>query len=213
MQGAQLTAILTTLVTLVLAASLAAALSARYAKKRERTMLFWALGLWAFSLSVLLEFAFAMGAYSGPAIDAYLFIVAILVELLALGSIQLVKSEWIRKGYYVLAAIGAIAVAYSLFIANIGNLLVGYVVAGQPPLPVIIASALATFPASAVIAIVAALGYRRSGNPKLLSIVAGIVVVGVAGTLYIASFPTFLYIAEFFGVLLLWVGFAGAKRR
>ncbi|MDE1870492.1 MAG: hypothetical protein KGH71_05965, partial [Candidatus Micrarchaeota archaeon] len=69
-----------------------------------------------------------------------------------------------------------------------------------------------TFPAATVLVIVAAMGYRRTRSLKMVSIIAGVVVVSVAGTLYIASFPSFLYYAEFAGMLLLWMGFYDFRR-
>ena len=82
-----------------------------------------------------------------------------------------------------------------------------YVVAGAPPISVIVTSSIATFPAAIVIIWVAAASYIQKRNVKMLSIIAGVIVVSIAGTLYIASFPAFLYYSEFFGILLLWLGF------
>jgi hypothetical protein len=64
-----------------------------------------------------------------------------------------------------------------------------------------------TFPAAIILILIAALSYRKTRNPKLISIIIGVVVVSVAGTLYIVQFPAFLYYAEFIGILLLWIGF------
>ncbi|MEM3426614.1 MAG: hypothetical protein QXI42_12560 [Thermoproteota archaeon] len=66
---------------------------------------------------------------------------------------------------------------------------------------------LGTFPAAAVIIIFAALSYRQRHSLKMLSIIAGIIIVSIAGTLYIASFPEFLYYSEFICILFLWLGF------
>lgn len=205
----QLTVLIATVLTFLLSIGLSIGLTGKYLKKRQTSLLFWSLGLWTFALTVLFEIVFALGIYSTFLIDAYLFLVAILVELLALGSIQLVKSDKLKIGYYVIALIGAVATLYSLLASNVGNLMIGSVVAGLPPDLVIYASSLATFPAALVLIGVAAVGFRRTKSLKMLSIIAGVIVVSVAGTLYIASFPSFLYYAEFVGILLLWLGFYG----
>lgn len=212
MSGDQLGVLVATVLTFLLTLGLAIALTRKYMAKRSPSLLFWSLGIWVFALTVLIETIFALGTYTTVLIDAYLFLVALLVELLALGSIQLVKSTLIKKAYYVIAALGALATAYSVAASNIGNLLVSGVVAALPPDTVIYASSLATFPAAIVLVVVAAIGYKRTHSPKMVSIIAGVVVVSVAGTLYIASFPSFLYYAEFAGMLLLWLGFYDFKR-
>jgi len=212
MQSDQLAVLFATVLTLILTFGLAVALSRKYTERRSMSLLFWGLGIWTFTVTVLLEVLFGLGIYSPMLINSYLFLVAILVELLALGSIQLVKSVLIKRAYYIIAAIGAAATALSVYSVNVGNLLVGGVVAGIPPYNVIYASSLATFPAAIVLIAVAAIGYKRTRNIKMLSIIAGVVVVSVAGTLYIASFPSFLYYAEFAGMLLLWLGFYDFKR-
>ncbi|MDE1828383.1 MAG: hypothetical protein KGH65_04440 [Candidatus Micrarchaeota archaeon] len=212
MQSDQLAALVATVLTLLLTVGLAIALSRKYMEKRRPSLLFWSLGIWVFAFTVLLEAVFAIGIYTSALIDAYLFLVALLVELLALGSIQLIKNRLIKNAYYALAAIGAAATAYSVAVGNVGNLLMQGVVAALPPDIVIYASSLATFPAATVLVIVAAMGYRRTRSLKMVSIIAGVVVVSVAGTLYIASFPSFLYYAEFAGMLLLWMGFYDFRR-
>ena len=77
----------------------------------------------------------------------------------------------------------------------------------MPPLLVTVFSTLITIPASIVLLAVAILGYLKTKNKKMLSIIAGVVFVVIAGTLYIVSFPALLYISEFVGILLLWYGF------
>lgn len=44
-------------------------------------------------------------------------------------------------------------------------------------------------------------------NPKMLATIAGVVIVAIAGSLYIAQFPAFPYYSEFIGILLLWLLF------
>lgn len=213
MQLDQLIVVASTIIVLVLGTILAFYLTEDYKRRKERSYLFWSLGLWVFAFTVFLEVLFALNVYTTLLIDLYLFLVVILVEFLALGSIQLVKSWFIKELYYLFTIIVTIATLYSIAISNVGNLMVGYVVAGLPPILVIYTSSAATFVGALIIVVIALRGYFQTRNKKLLSIVAGVIIVSIAGTLYIASFPAFLYYSEFFGILLLWFGFFDFKFR
>lgn len=197
----------TTAVIFILSVALAFLLTKKYTKTKGRPYLFWSLGLWVFAVSMLLEVVFAIGIYSQAMADAYLLLIVILVELLAMGSMELVKTRLLRQAFLVFVALATLYTAYTLATTNVGNIIIDYVVAGQLPLPVVVSSSIATFAASVVLVVVALKGFLQTKSRKLLSIVAGVVVVSVAGTLYIVQYPAFLYIAEFAGILLLWLGF------
>ncbi len=198
---------LSTIIIFVLSLLLAAMLTVKYAKTKSKSHLFWSLGLWCFTIGALLEIIFAFGIYSDALMAAYLFIVAILVEFLALGSLYLLKNRKFVRYYSIFFAASAVFTLYSVAMPGIKNMLLNYVVEGPPPLIVTLASSIATFPAAIILIVVAAMGYRKRHSNKLLSIITGVVVVSVAGTLYIASFPSFLYYSEFIGIVLLWLGF------
>jgi hypothetical protein len=100
-----------------------------------------------------------------------------------------------------------------LFATNVGNVIENYVVYGTLPLSVVVSSSLITFPAAVVLIATAALTYRKSKNYKMLSIIAGVVTVSIAGSLYIVQFPAFLYYSEFAGILFLWLGFFSFPKR
>jgi hypothetical protein len=207
MQTGQLIVVASTIIIFVLSALLALYITKVYLRRKSKPHLFWAAGLWVFSISVLLEIYFAFGLYSNLLMDLYLFLVVLIVELLAAGSLQLLGNKTFNRIFYVFAIVVSAATAYSIATASMGNLVMTYVVAGVPPLSVILASSVATFASAFVIVVVAGASYFKSRNKKLLSIIAGVIVVSIAGTLYIASFPAFLYYSEFFGILLLWIGF------
>jgi len=211
--GGQQVVEFSTALTFVLAAILAAFLTQNYLQRRSKSYLFWSIGLWLFALSVFEEFLFSSGYYGESLIRSYLGLAALLVEFLALGSIQLVKSSKVRTAYYVFCAASTVALGYFLGTETIGNILVNYVVSGTPPLSIITVSSVITFPAAIVLIVIAALSYRKTKNPKMLSIIAGVVITAIAGSLYIAQFPAFLYYAEFIGILLLWLGFFNAPSR
>ncbi len=205
--ASQSSVLVVTIITFLLTLFLAFVLTKKYVSKKQTQYLYWSLGLWFFALGVLLEIAFAVGIYSQFLIDSYLLVVVLIVELLALGSTELVKTKAIRQGYLAFALLATLFTAYTLAASQIGNVIVSYVVQGNLPLLVIISSSIATFAAAIMLAIIAIKSYIATRNRKMLYIIAGVIIVSVAGTLYIIQFPAFLYIAEFVGILLLWMGF------
>lgn len=198
---------LSTALIVVLSSVLASSLTRKYIERRLNSYLFWSIGLWLFAISVGEEFLFSAGYYDELLIKSYLGIVALLVECLALGSIQLMKLDRIKNLYKVYAVASALVLVYFLATEEVGNVLESYVVYGALPPGTVIASSLITFPAAAVLVATAALTYKKTRNRKMLSIIAGVVVVSLAGSLYIAQFPALLYYSEFAGVVLLWLGF------
>jgi len=182
-------------------------MSYMYVRKHSKPLRFWSTGMWFFVVGVLLEVLFAFGAYSELLIALYLFVVAMVVESLALGSMQLVKSGRLRTSYYIYSIIAAALLAYSLYASNIGNVITNHIVFGALPVSVVVTSSIITFPAAAILIAIAAISYLHKHSAKMLSIIAGVLVVSVAGTLYIAAMPSFLYYSEFIGILLLWLGF------
>jgi hypothetical protein len=205
--GVQQVVEFSTALTFVLAAILAVFLTQNYLQRRSKNYLFWSIGLWLFALSVYEEFLFSSGYYGESLIRSYLGLAAILVEFLALGSIQLVKSSRVRTAYYIFCVASTVALGYFLGTETTGNILDNYVVYGTIPVSIVTVSSIITFPAAVVLIATAALSYRKTKNPKMLSIIAGVVIVAIAGSLYIAQFPAFLYYSEFIGILLLWLGF------
>ncbi|MCW1291569.1 MAG: hypothetical protein QXL76_00360 [Candidatus Rehaiarchaeum fermentans] len=200
----------------ILSIILALLMSLKYNKNRSKTYLFWSAGLWAFTISVFLEILFALGIYNEFLISTYVFLVALLVELLALGSIQFFP-KFVRI-YYIFCLLSTLALIISLFFVNIGNIIQNYVVYGALPLVTTIISSIITFPAAAIIIISAILTIKRTGKYKdssvkfkkrvqMISIIIGVLFVSLAGTLYIASYPELLYWSEFGGIVLLWIGF------
>ncbi len=182
-------------------------ISAGYFRQRKSSTMFWSCGLWLFSVSALLEVFFSAGYFSEAAIDSYLFLVALLVQLLSLGSISLLPSGKYLKPYAVYSIGTDVFLVYALAASSVGNIILNGVVYGALPVIVTVGSSLITFPAAAILLAVAALSYRKTHNRKLLSIIAGTIVVSAAGALYIAYFPAFLYVAELIGIVLLWIGF------
>jgi hypothetical protein len=182
-------------------------LTVNYFRKSFRSYAYWSAGMWLFAFASFLEILFSLGIYNAGLIDAYLFSVAILVQLLSLGSLALMSRIRLFNAYVGYSVAADAALLVSLFLFPVGNVLTSGVVYGLLPLAVTIMSSVITFPAAVILIVVAAISYRSRGDRKMLSIIAGTIVVSIAGTLYIAAYPAFLYYAEFIGIILLWLGF------
>jgi hypothetical protein len=204
----QIEALSITVITFVLSFVLAFYMTRKYKKSRASSLLFWSAGMQAFAIGVFIEVVFALGIATVPLVSFYVFLVALIVELLALGSIQLIKSKKIKRAYYAFCIVSTVLLAGSViaYPASI-SFVTNYVAWGALPLVVTLLSTLITIPASIVLLAVAIKSYLKTRNKKLLSIIAGVVFVVIAGTLFILSFPALLYISEFVGILLLWYGF------
>lgn len=203
-----LTVTLSTIIIFVLSFSLSTVITASYRKRRTSSLLMWSSGLWVFSLAVLLEVLFSVGIYSQLLIKLYLVLVALLVEMLAMGSVLLLRNRKLTAGYAAYAFLSTVFLVYIMVSAGpLENLLSNGVIFGMIPTMVAIGSGMISGPAAVLLILISAVSYRKRRDPKLLSIIAGVVVVSIAGSLYIAAFPAFLYYSEFIGVLLLWLGF------
>ncbi len=201
-----------TALIMILSIILSLFLTKSYLTKKSLNYASWSAGLWLFTIGVLEELLFAMGFYSQLLVKSYLGIVALLVQFLAIGSLQLAGYRKVLNFYYAYSIAATIFIIYSLAVSGIGNIISSYVVFGTLPMLVIISSSLITFPAAVIILAVAVISYRKTHSYKMLSIIAGVIIVSVAGTLYIAKFPAFLYYAEFIGILLLWAGFFSPRK-
>lgn len=203
----QLAAQLTTIVIFLPTLYLALIMTKRLMAKRGRSLMLWTSGVWFFVIGVALEILFAFGIYSLSMINIYLLVVAILVELLALGSINLINSSKIKSAYLAFCILATGFLAYTLLAYNVGNILTNYIVYGSLPFWIAISSSLVTFPAAIVLIAVAAKSYAKGKDKRMLSIIAGVIIVSIAGTLYLVQYPAFLYAAEFIGIAMLIYGF------
>ncbi|WP_393971429.1 hypothetical protein OXIME_001705 [Oxyplasma meridianum] len=191
----------------IASSALANLLTKNYFKAKNKSFLYWSLGMWLFAFAVLLEVVFSFSIYIPVLMGGYLFAVAVLVQLLSMGSLNLMKKGRYMVSYTVYSVAVDIFLLLSLTYSPVGNIIIGGVVFGPLPFLVAVASSFVTFPAAFILIVTAAISYREKKSHKMLYIIAGTVVVSIAGTLYIAAFPSFLYYAEFIGILLLWMGF------
>ncbi len=199
--------LISVIIIFVLTIGLTVVMLKKYLKTQYLSLFYWSLGIIVFTFAVLLEIIMAANIFSRFLIDFYLFLVAILVNFLALGSFALFGNRKFLFYYNIYSIISIIFFIITLIIYPVGHIIIHHIVFGPLPLMIVISSSAITFPAAVLIIIIAAISYRKSKNAKLLSIIAGVLVVSTAGTLYIAAIPVFLYYAEFIGIVLLWVGF------
>ncbi len=199
--------LISVIIIFVLTIGLTVVMLKKYLKTQYLSLFYWSLGIIVFTFAVLLEIIMAANIFSRFLIDFYLFLVAILVNFLAVGSFALVGNRKFLFYYNIYSIISIIFFIITLIIYPVGHIIIHHIVFGPLPLMIVISSSAITFPAAVLIIIIAAISYRKSKNAKLLSIIAGVLVVSTAGTLYIAAIPVFLYYAEFIGIVLLWVGF------
>lgn len=202
---------ISTIIILILSVGLSLIMSINLIRKRTGNLFYWSAGLWVFSISVAIEVVFAFGIFSDLLMGLYLFLVAILVEFLAIGSVTLLGKKRLSDAYIIFNIAADIFLIVSLGTTNVGDIITQGVVFGTLPILVTIASSIATFPAAILLVLISAISYRKTRNNKLLSIIAGVIVVSIAGTLYIVAFPAFLYYAELAGIALLWLGFVDFK--
>jgi len=200
-----------TIIILILSLGLSILITSNYIRKKQANLLAWTGGLWVFTISVALEVVFSTNYETSFLIKLYLILVAIIVELLALGSVLLLKKRNITIYYVIYMIISTAFVIISAAISPVGDIITHGVVYGVLPLLISISSITVTFPAAILLIYISLSSYMKTKNPKLLSIAVGVVIVSVAGTLYIVEFPAFLYYAEFVGILLLWIGFVDFK--
>ncbi|HEY6239046.1 MAG TPA: hypothetical protein VIZ68_07680 [Thermoplasmata archaeon] len=198
----------------VLTLLLAAVEARRFAARGGRAHLYWSAGLGLVVVTILFEAVFYSGAWSELLAQSYLFLVAVLVGLLSLGSAELLLPARARPIYAGYVAVTCAIVGYfSLTQPVAPSILSDGVFTGNPSLAVILASSLVTLPAAAVMVIGSLRSAVKLRQWRLLYVTAGILVISAAGTLYIVSVPITLYFAEFVGVLLLFIGFGGLPAR
>lgn len=179
-----------------------------YVRSKAPNQLFWSFGMWLFAICAFLETLFAVGVYSQFIIKLYLLLVAVLVELLAMGSTILLRRSLFSQIYAAYSMATTAFLGYALVASgSLGNLLADGVVFGSLPVSVTLGSVLITAPGATLLILISMVSFLKKRDPRILSIIIGVIVLSAGGTLYIATFPAFLYITEFVGVLLIWFGF------
>lgn len=174
---------------------------------RRRTDLAWASGIALAAAAMGVELVVYLGVVSSPLLEAYVFFSAAIVGVLSLGATRILRSPRVEQAYTfwtlaTCALVGILSAATPLS----SRMVTEGIITGNPPLVLLVVSSLVTGPATIVLVAASVLSLRRSWRWQTLLMVAGALVLGAGGTLYIASFPVALYYAEFVGIILLFLG-------
>lgn len=185
----------------------------RYGKSRSRQELPWAGGLALAAGAMAIESVVYFGPVSNSLMETYVFLSAAIVGILSLGATHVFRRPRIERWYgaYILSACALVAF-FSFTTPLPGGMVTNGVITGNPSVPDVILSSLVTFPATVVLLCSAAVALRRSRRWQTLLMIAGALILGAGGTLYIASFPVALYYAEFVGIVFLFFGLISLPR-
>jgi len=198
--------------SLVLLSGMLLALSARallrYRRSPSRPQLMWGAGLIFATGAMMVESAVYLGTVSSLLLQVYVFFSAAIVGVLSLGATRILRRPRVERAYtYYIVATCAIVGVFS-FVTPLppASMITAGIITGDPPLLLLVLSSLVTFPATAVLLAASYLSLRRTWRWQTLLMIAGAMILGAGGTLYIASFPVALYYAEFLGIVLLFLG-------
>jgi hypothetical protein len=180
---------------------------ARFFESRSRPQLMWGSGLALAAAAMAVESVVYFGVVTSPILQTYVFLSAAIVGVLSLGATRVLRSPRVERVYtgYIVGACALVAAACAMSPLPT-SMVSGGIIAGNPPIALIVLSSLVTFPATVVLLTATAVSLRRSRRWQTLLMAAGAIILGAGGTLYIASFPIALYYAEFLGILLLFLG-------
>jgi len=179
----------------------------KYSVSHSRVELMWGGGLALAAAAMAVEAIVFLGAVSSPLLQAYVFCSAAIVGVLSLGATRVLKSPRLERAYTAYVAATCAMVGAASFLTPLPSSMVsGGIITGNPPLLLLVLSTLVTGPATIVLLTASAVSLRRSRKWQNLLMIAGALILGAGGTLYIASFPVALYYAEFLGIVLLFFG-------
>ena len=179
----------------------------RYYQNRVRTQLMWGTGLAFAAVAMALEAVVYLGVVTVVLLQAYVFVSAAIVGVLSLGATRVLRRPRVERAYswYIAATTGLVA-AFSFLTPLPLSMVTNGIITGDPPLSLIVLSTLVTGPATVVLLTASAVSLRRDRRWQTLLMIAGALILGAGGTLYIASFPVALYYAEFLGIICLFLG-------
>ena len=179
----------------------------QFARTRAKDQIIWGSGLGLAAAAMAIEAIVYLRVPPAPYLPSYVFLSAAIVGVLSLGATRVLHSPRLETGYRVwtIGTCGLVA-ALSAITPLPSNTVVGGVISGNPPLSLILVSTLVTAPATVLLLSASYLSLRRTWRWHTVLMIAGALILGAGGVLYIATFPVALYYAEFVGVLLLFLG-------
>jgi hypothetical protein len=179
----------------------------RFLQNHVRTQLMWASGLAFAAIAMALEGIVYVGFSNTVLLQLYVFVSAAIVGVLSLGATRVLRSPRVERVYsWYIGASCAIVAAFSFATPLSSGMVTNGIITGDPPLLLIVLSTLVTGPATVVLLTASAVSLRRDRRWQTLLMIAGALILGAGGTLYIASFPVALYYAEFLGIICLFLG-------
>ena len=186
----------------------------QYVRRPTYASLAWTGGLALAAAAMAVEALVYAGIVDSQLLQAYVFLSAAIVGVLSLGALPVLQSARLRVAYsaYTIAFTSLVGAGCALTPLVPSAMVSGGVIVGNPPLDLLLLSSLVTGPATVVLLGSAVVSLRRSRRWSTMLMVAGALVLGAGGTLYIASFPVALYYAEFIGILLLFFGLVSLPR-
>lgn len=181
--------------------------AAQYARTKDRNQIIWGSGLALAAAAMAVETIVYWGVAPGPYLPAYVFLSAAIVGVLSLGATRVLRRPRLETAYrgWVFGTCGLVA-ALCVVVPMPSSMVTAGVITGNPPLLLLVASTLVTGPATVLLLTASYLSLRRKWNWHTLLMIAGALILGAGGVLYIATFPVALYYAEFVGILLLFLG-------
>ncbi len=197
--------------SLVLVFALLVALVVRagvqYRRTGSRDQIIWGSGLGLAAAAMAVEAIVYWGVPPAPYLPGYVFLSAAIVGVLSMGATRVLHRPRLELGYkaYVLASSGVVA-ALCVVTPLPASMVTAGVITGNPPLLLILASTFVTGPATVLLLSASYLSLRKSWHWHTVLMIAGALILGAGGVLYIATFPIALYYAEFVGVILLFLG-------
>ena len=187
---------------------LAAFLLRRYVQGHRPSYLYWGIGILLVVVTLAQEVALYTGVWSQLLIRSYLVLVALLVGLLSLGSAEISLAGRYKGVWFGYIGVASLAVTIVGVVTPVpSSILYEGVVWNLPPIAIVVASSLLTIPGAMLLIVASLYGAWKQKRLELLYITVGTIIISVSGSLYIVSFPTTLYFAEFVGVVLLFLGF------
>jgi hypothetical protein len=186
---------------------LAARAFRQFVREHVQPQLMWGAGVSLAAAAVLIEGVVYFGVVTIPLLQAYVFFSAAIVGVLSLGATRILKSPRIERAYTAWTVATCALVAGLSFATPLSTSMVSNgIIAGNPPLSLLIVSTLVTGPATVLLLTASYLSLKRHFRWQSVLMASGAVILGAGGTLYIASFPVALYYAEFLGIFLLFLG-------
>ena len=180
---------------------------ARFVRRPEPTQAMWASGMGMAAVAMGIETAVYVGFVSVGLLQAYVFVSAALVGLLSLGCTHVIRIPRFAQVYTGFILLASLVLAVFCFTTPLPlSMVTSGIITASPPLSLVLISSIITGPATIVLLAASVVSLQRSRRWQNLLIIGGALVLGAGGTLYIASFPAFLYYAEFIGIVLLFGG-------